>query len=109
MLLPRAGTGGFTLGLSAETTSPGLYARLLAYDPAADAVSEIADLADILPEPPEPQRHPHSKIHTSICAGADGKIYTVTHMTARRRARITFITFGMCTMTMNAVSKDRTW
>ncbi len=74
--------GRIYLGLSAETTSPGLYARLLAYDPAADAVSEIADLAAVLPEAAEPQRHPHSKIHTSICAGADGRIYAVSHMTA---------------------------
>lgn len=74
--------GRIYLGLSAETTTPGLYARLLAYDPGADTVSEIADLAAILPEAAEPQRHPHSKIHTSMCAGADGKIYAVTHMTA---------------------------
>lgn len=74
--------GKIYLGLSTETYNPGVFARLLAYDPAADALEEIADLQKLLPEAGELQRHPHSKIHTSMCAGHDGKIYAVTHMTA---------------------------
>lgn len=74
--------GKVYLGLSSEMANPGTNSRLLAYDPQADAVEEIADLADYIPEAMDPLRHPHSKLHTAICVGNDGKVYAATHMTA---------------------------
>jgi outer membrane protein assembly factor BamB len=74
--------GRIYLGLSAEMDSPGTFARLICYDPAADRFEDIADLGKIIKQPKDSLRHPHSKIHTSICIGKDGKVFAATHMTA---------------------------
>ncbi|HRU04424.1 MAG TPA: hypothetical protein P5137_01455 [Candidatus Brocadiia bacterium] len=74
--------GKIYLGLSSEMENPGVFARLIRYDPQADIFEEIADLGKLFPEASETLRHPHSKLHTSTCVGADGKIYAATHMTA---------------------------
>lgn len=74
--------GRIYLGLSAEMSSPGVHAQLIRYDPAADRFEDIADLGKIVKEPAGSLRHPHSKLHTAICFGKDGKVYAVSHMTA---------------------------
>lgn len=74
--------GKIYLGLSSEMDGPGTFAQLISYDPEADKFEDIADLGRIIKESNEKLRHPHSKIHTSICIGNDGKVYAVTHMTA---------------------------
>lgn len=74
--------GKIYLGLSAEMDAPGTFAQLICYDPEADKFQDIADLAKIIKQPKDSLRHPHSKIHTSICIGNGGKVFTATHMTA---------------------------
>jgi hypothetical protein len=74
--------GKIYLGLSAEFDSPGVFGQLICYDPLRDCFEDIADFADIIKQPADSLRHPHSKIHTSICIGNDGKVFTATHMTA---------------------------
>lgn len=74
--------GKIYLGLSAEFDSPGTFGQLIAYDPAGDCFEDIADFADIIKQPAGSLRHPHSKIHTSVCIGNGGKVYAATHMTA---------------------------
>ncbi len=74
--------GKIYLGLSAEMDAPGSFAQLISYDPEADRFEDIADLEKIIKQPENSPRHPHSKIHTSICIGNGGKVYAATHMTA---------------------------
>ncbi len=74
--------GKIYLGLSAEMDAPGTFAQLICYDPGADKFEDIADLAKIIKQPKDSLRHPHSKIHTAICVGNGGKVFTATHMTA---------------------------
>lgn len=74
--------GKIYLGLSGETGKGGCYAKLLAYDPKQDVFEEAADFAKLIRHDPDELRHPHSKIHTAICVGNDGKIYASTHVTA---------------------------
>ena len=74
--------GKIYLGLSAEMDAPGTFAQLICYDPEADRFEDIADLAKIIKQPKDSLRHPHSKIHTSICIGNGGKVFAATHMTA---------------------------
>ena len=78
-----AGTdGNIYLGLSAEMDSPGTSAQLIRYNPVADCFEDIADLGKVIRQPPGSLRHPHSKIHTAICIGNEGKVFAATHMTA---------------------------
>lgn len=74
--------GKIYLGLSAEMDAPGTFAQLICYDPETDMFEDIADLGKIIKQPKDSLRHPHSKIHTSVCIGNDGKVYAATHMTA---------------------------
>jgi hypothetical protein len=74
--------GKIYLGLSAEMDAPGTFAQLICYDPEADRFEDIADLAKIIKQPKDSLRHPHSKIHTSVCIGNGGKVFAATHMTA---------------------------
>jgi len=74
--------GKIYLGLSGEMDAPGTFAQLICYDPDADQFEDIADLGKIIKQPADSPRHPHSKIHTSICIGNGGKVYAATHMTA---------------------------
>ena len=74
--------GKIYLGLSGEMDSPGCFAQLICYDPEKDIFEDIADLAKVIGQPKDSLRHPHSKIHTAICIGSDGKVYAATHMTA---------------------------
>lgn len=74
--------GRIYLGLSAEMDAPGAFGQVICYDPDADCFQDIVDFADIVRYPAGSLRHPHSKIHTAICVGRDGKIYAATHMTA---------------------------
>lgn len=74
--------GKIYLGLSAEMDAPGTFAQLISYDPEADKFEDIADLGKIMKQPKDSLRHPHSKIHTSVCIGNGGKVYAATHMTA---------------------------
>jgi outer membrane protein assembly factor BamB len=74
--------GKIYLGLSAEFDSAGVFGQLICYDPVRDCFEDIADFADIIKQPADSLRHPHSKIHTSICVGNDGKVFASTHMTA---------------------------
>jgi outer membrane protein assembly factor BamB len=74
--------GKIYLGLSAEQDQPGISAQLICYDPDADQFADIADLGKIMPPPAGSLRHPHSKIHTAICIGDEGKVFAATHMTA---------------------------
>ena len=54
--------------LCAEVGFGGSFAQLVCYDPATDTVKDVADLAKVIAYPPEDRlRHPHSKIHTSMC------------------------------------------
>lgn len=77
--------GKIYLGLSSEMDGPGTCAQLIRYDPEADRFEDVADLAALLKHPKDSLRHPHSKIHTAICTGRDGKVYAATHMTAPPR------------------------
>ena len=74
--------GKIYLGLSAEMDAPGTFAQLICYDPVADRFEDIADLVEIIKQPKDSLRHPHSKIHTSICIGNGGRVFAATHMTA---------------------------
>ena len=78
-----AGTdGNIYLGLSAEMDCPGTSAQLIRYNPKEDCFEDIADLGKVTRQAPGSLRHPHSKIHTAICIGNEGKVYAATHMTA---------------------------
>lgn len=69
--------------LCAEVGFGGSFAQLVCYDPATDTVKDVADLAKVIDYPPEDRlRHPHSKIHTSMCFTPGGKLIAATHMTA---------------------------
>lgn len=69
--------------LCAEVGFAGAFAQLVCYDPATDTVKDVADLAEVIDYPPEDRlRHPHSKIHTSMCFTPGGKLIAATHMTA---------------------------
>ena len=66
--------GKIYLGLSSEIDiGPGIFAQIISYDPETDKFEDIADLGKIIKESAETARHPHSKIHTAICAGNDGE------------------------------------
>ena len=74
--------GKIYLGLSAEFDSPGVYGQIISYDPERDCVEDVVDYGEIIKQPADSPRHPHSKIHTAICIGNGGKVYAATHMTA---------------------------
>ncbi|MCF7838942.1 MAG: hypothetical protein K9N49_09970 [Candidatus Marinimicrobia bacterium] len=74
--------GKIYFGLSAEFDSPGVFGQIICYDPELDCFEDVVDYAEIVKQPPDSLRHPHSKIHTAICIDDQGKVYAATHMTA---------------------------
>jgi outer membrane protein assembly factor BamB len=76
--------GKIYMGVSSEF-GPGTYAHIFFYDPQTDQLEDLVDLEELLPEGKDSLRPPHSKIHTSMCVGPDGKIYAASHLTAPPR------------------------
>jgi outer membrane protein assembly factor BamB len=72
--------GKIYMGVSSEF-GPGTYAHIFSYDPQTDQLEDLVDLRELLPEGKDVFRPPHSKIHTSMCVGPDGKIYAASHLT----------------------------
>jgi len=76
--------GKIYMGVSSEF-GPGTYAHIFSYDPQTDQLEDLVDLGELLPEGKDVLRPPHSKIHTSMCVGPNGKIYAASHLTAPPR------------------------
>ena len=76
--------GKIYLGVSNEFSAE-TFAHIFSYDPETNELRDIVDLRKLFPEGEDLLRPPHSKIHTSMCVGPDGKVYAVTHVTAPPR------------------------
>ena len=79
--MARGDDGRIYAGLCCEIEAA-VSALLYQYDPATRASRLIYDLGELTGNPPARGRMPHSKLHTCLCAGKDGKIYGATHNTA---------------------------
>jgi len=58
-----------------------VHAHLFSYDPQTDVLRDIVHLEDLLPEGKDRLRPTHAKIHTTMMAHPDGRIFWVSHTT----------------------------
>ncbi|MBI4671971.1 MAG: hypothetical protein HY741_09945 [Chloroflexi bacterium] len=72
--------GKIYMGVSSEFGGA-VHAHFMSYDPKTDQLRDIADLEKCLPEGKDRLRPPHAKIHTSMMAHPDGRIFWISHVT----------------------------
>ena len=72
--------GHIYVGVCGEMTG-GLSAFLVSYDPQADRVNYLLEVARALQEPPDNGHATHSKIHYCLVPSDDGTLYGATHCT----------------------------
>jgi len=72
--------GRINVGVCGEMTG-GLGVFLVSYDPIADKVKYLLDVAEALGEPPDNGHATHSKIHYCLLPSEDGTLYGATHCT----------------------------
>ena len=76
-----AAQGVIYLSVSNEV-SPGVCAFVSAFDTRTREFRKVIDVAAVTGYQPESRRMPHSKIHLSINATPDGRVFAATHFTA---------------------------
>lgn len=72
--------GKIYLGVCGERTG-GLSVFIVSYDPDADKVEYLIDVAEELNDPPDSGRATQSKIHYCLLPSNDGTLYGATHCT----------------------------